>query len=110
GRIIAHRKRRARPKGCGRRTTGRCRVRYVTVEREFALARRLTTWNPGPGRPPAAQVDVESVLLRLFGMLAGNVADAPACSGDLLLRATGVTPGWWWRSPSDTFRPRCPAR
>jgi hypothetical protein len=102
-------KTRAKPKTkkCRSRSTGSCRPRITSVERDLVLSRELTTWAAGPAHPRRSQIDLESVLLRMFGQLAGNRATAKQCDGSPLLAATVNRAGAWWRSPTDFSQPGC---
>lgn len=99
---------RARVRTCttrnGRRT---CRRSLRTVETDIALSRDLKSWNPGPAHPTADQVDLETALVRAFGQLAGNRADAAKCSGSPLLGPGISRKGAWWRSATDHYQPGC---
>jgi len=68
------------------------------VERDVALDPDAP-WQRGPAHPSSDQFDLESVLLHEFGHVAGNRRHARRCADSPMIAA--LSPGDWWRSPSD---------
>ncbi|MFN8175093.1 MAG: hypothetical protein U0T02_08510 [Solirubrobacteraceae bacterium] len=93
--------RRCGPGGCV--VVGRPRlVGTRIVERDVALD-PSAPWQRGPARPSSDQFDLETALLHELGHAAGNRRHAHRCADSPLIPA--LSPGDWWRSPTDhSFR------
>lgn len=85
------------------RRAGRIVARRV-VEQDTYL-RFDAPWVPGPARPDAWHVDLETVILHELGHYAGNRGHAHNCRDTPMW--VGLRSGDWWRSPTDWFQHGC---
>jgi hypothetical protein len=93
--------------GAGGCRTTRTPVGSRIIERDLALLPDVP-WAEGPAHPIGDEYDLETVILHELGHWAGNLRHTPVGCHDTPM-VKGLSPGEWWRSPTDWHYDACGA-